>query len=333
MSTLRILHLSDTHLLGDGGQHFGLVDTVAAYRFTLAAFENAGPLDLVVVSGDASDDGSRASYRILRSLTQEFADRHGAVAIYAMGNHDERKGFRAVLGSGHPHSVCAETAADMPAAGDGMPVPIVGVSEVAGYRIITLDSSVPGRSHGALDPAQLGWLRRVLATNYGHGTVIVIHHPPVESVTPLHHGIELLNPAGLATAVAGSDTVAILSGHYHHHLYDTFIAGSASIPVVVTNGVVNSNDILAAPGHERASAGSGGTLITISTLAPTTRVRALPLRLQLPASVTPEVIFDLEPAAVAGISAKISATDSERLDAGLPAPSAPQQATVLETKD
>lgn len=332
MSTLRILHLSDTHLRGDGGQHFGLVDTVAAYRLTLAAFENAGPLDLVVVSGDASDDGSPASYRILRSLTEEFAKHHGAVAIYAMGNHDERAGFRAVLGSGHPSTVQAETATEILTAADGSAGPIVGVSEVAGFRIITLDSSVPGRSHGAVDPAQLSWLRQVLATKFGQGTVIVIHHPPVESLTPLHHGIELLNPAGLATALTGSDTVAILSGHYHHHLYDTLIAGSDSIPVVVTSGVVNSNDILAAPGNERASAGSGGTLITISALAQHTRVRALPLRLQLPASVTPEVIFDLEPAEVASISAKISATDAERLDAGLPR-TATSTATVPETKD
>lgn len=320
MTTLRILHLSDTHLMGDGTLHGGVVDTVAAYRCTLDAFEDAGSLDLVVLSGDVSDDGTPASYSILRSLTGDFAARHGAVAVYAMGNHDQRGGFRAVLGSGHPSSAAD---ASTPAGVEG---PVFGVSEVAGYRIITVDSSVPGRTHGHVDAAQLEWLRTELATDSGHGTVVVVHHPPVEPVTALHQGIELINPDELADALAGSDTVAILSGHYHHHLTDVVAAGSGTIPVVVTSGVVNSNDVLAPAGHERAGAGSGGSLITLSALPggaiarPATRVRTLPVRIHLPPEVSPELVFDLAPPAVAGISAAIAVAPAELLAAGLPAP-------------
>ncbi|ALV45859.1 hypothetical protein MB46_10560 [Arthrobacter alpinus] len=317
MTTLRILHLSDTHLMDGGALHQGTVDTVAAYRHTLAAFENAGPLDLVVVSGDASDDGSPASYRTLRSLTGDFASRHGAVAVYAMGNHDQRSGFRAVLGTGHPGSDVARSVAEPSATSEA---PIVGVSEVAGYRIITLDSSVPHRTHGHVDATQLAWLQSELATNHGHGSVIVIHHPPVEPVTPLHQGIELINAAELASALAGTDTVAILSGHYHHHLSDVLASGSGSIPVVVTSGIVNSNDVLASPGHERAVAGSGGTLVTISALSnaeparhgTVARVRTLPFRFHLPKDVSPDVVFDLDGATVADIAEKIAATPAER---------------------
>lgn len=312
MSQLRILHLSDSHLMDGGALHEGTVDTVAAYRFTLESFENAGPLDLVVVSGDVSDDGSPASYRIMRSLTADFATRHGAVAVYAMGNHDQRAGFREVLGDGH---------------GDGgMPAvehtAIVGTSHVAGYRIITLDSSVPGRTHGHVTGEQLTWLRSQLATHHGNGTVVVIHHPPVEPVTTLHQGIGLLNASEFADALAETDTVAILSGHYHHHLSDVLVAGSTSIPVIVTSGIVNSNDVLAKAGHERALAGSGGTLITVSSLpaeassnqqgTAMARVRSLPLRFQLPVSISPPLVFDLDKALVDGISRKISATTAER---------------------
>lgn len=317
MSKLRILHLSDTHLMDGEALHEGTVDTVAAYRHTLDAFENAGPLDLVVVSGDASDDGSPASYRTLRSLTEDFAGRHGAVAVYAMGNHDQRSGFRAVLGTGHPGSEVGSPAAELSAISEA---PIVGVSEVAGYRIITLDSSVPHRTHGHVDAAQLAWLQAELSTNHGHGSVVVIHHPPVEPVTALHQGIGLINAAELAAALAGTDTVAILSGHYHHHLSDVLATRSGCIPVVVTSGIVNSNDVLASPGHERALSGSGGTLVTISALSGTNpsrhgtvaRVRTLPLRFHLPRNVSPEVVFDLDGATVADIAAKIAATPAER---------------------
>lgn len=349
MTTLRILHLSDMHLmdpqLTEGTVlHQGVVDTVAAYRYTLAAFENAGPLDLVVLSGDVSDDGSPASYRTLRSLTGDFASRHGAVAIYAMGNHDQRAGFREVLGNGHGPLAGGNTVgsnADVPAAVERAAVehadepPIMGMSHVAGYRVITVDSSVPGRTHGLVDGEQLAWLRAELSTRHGHGTVVVIHHPPVEPVTALHQGIELQNAEQLAEALAGTDTVAILSGHYHHHLTDVLAAGASRIPVVVTSGIVNSNDVMAAPGHERALAGSGGTLITISAfpgasserqgqphlagqlqVGQLARVRTLPLRFQLPVSISPEVVFDLDESEVARISQIISATGAERSQKG-----------------
>lgn len=318
MTALRILHLSDTHLMGSETLHSGAVDTVAAYTFILEAFENAGPLDLVVVSGDASDDGSPASYGILRSLTGDFAARHGAVAIYAMGNHDERAGFREVLGNGHPGEVAAS-----PSGFAGMDAPVVGFSEVAGYRILTLDSSVPGRTHGFLDAAQLDWLRLVLAKDSPHGTVLVIHHPPVPPLTALHQGIELINAPALAQALEGSDVLAILSGHYHHHLMDMFNTGSGVIPVVVTAGVVNTNDVLAPPGHERALAGSGGTLLTLTSVPATehstggrTLLRTVPIHRTLPPVITPAVVFDLDPDAVAGISATIAATDAELLASG-----------------
>ena len=297
MTELRILHLSDSHLTGDGTLHSGLVDTVSAFRLTLAAFDDVGPLDLVVLSGDVSDDGSPSSYRTLRSLTDDFAARRGAVAVYAMGNHDERAGFKEVLGTGHPGGIAG--------LGSG---PVMGASEVAGYRVVTLDSSVPGRTHGFLDAGQLDWLRTELSVDSPRGSVVVVHHPPVPPVTALHHGIELQNPAGLADALAGSDAVLILSGHYHHPMSDFLQAGTNAVPVLVAPGIVNSNCVLAGTGRERATAGSGGTLITLRP-GPGGRatVRALPVAVPLPPEVTPAEIFDLDPAAVAEISARISA--------------------------
>lgn len=329
--TLRILHLSDSHLTDDGTAHQGVVDTVAAYRLTLDAFENAGPLDLVVLSGDASDDGSPASYRILSELTGDFAARHGAVSLYAMGNHDERAGFREVLANGHP--------------GLGQPSdegPITGVSMVAGYRVVTLDSSVPGHTHGFLDASQLQWLRTQLATNSPMGSVVIVHHPPVPPVTRLHHGIELQNPDDLAKALENTDVVVILSGHYHHPMTDSLRTASGLVPVVVTGGIVNSNDVLAAPGHERATAGSGGTLLTISAdpgrdpgKIPGTgiggnqsTVRVLPVRIPLPAEVAPEQVFDLDPDTVASISQRIAAPAYAQRTKNTTAPSALRQPSI-----
>src|SRR5512133_296719 len=87
---LRILHLSDSHLFGDDTLQYDRVDTLAALRRVL---ERAGVLDradVVVLSGDLSNDGSAESYRRLRALVEPWAAARGAVVVYAMGNHDLR---------------------------------------------------------------------------------------------------------------------------------------------------------------------------------------------------------------------------------------------------
>ena len=96
---LRILHLSDTHLVGDGTLHYGVVDTTAALDRVLARAAALTRLDLVVCSGDLSDDGSPASYRLLRERVEAFAAARGAEVAYVMGNHDQRDGFEEVLGA------------------------------------------------------------------------------------------------------------------------------------------------------------------------------------------------------------------------------------------
>ena len=53
------------------------------------------------------------------------------------------------------------------------------VHDVAGLRIVSLDTSVPGYHHGELTDDQLAWLADVLATPAPHGTLLALHHPPI----------------------------------------------------------------------------------------------------------------------------------------------------------
>ncbi|ABY23264.1 putative 3',5'-cyclic-nucleotide phosphodiesterase [Renibacterium salmoninarum ATCC 33209] len=300
--TLSILHLSDTHVLAKG-LHSNVVDTRQNLLEALRALVPVEELDLVVVSGDVSDDGTAESYRMVQELVENFASHRGARAIYTMGNHDGRPGFWEVLGNGHP---------DSPAEQDGGQLPVYGSSVLGGFRIISLDTSVPGRTHGYLDRGQLDWLTEELGSASEAGTVLVLHHPPVEPVTPLHDGIELQNPEDLLEVLHGSDVRLILSGHYHHGLVDSVLLGDQLIPVLVAPGIVNVNDVLASEGHERALRSSGAQLHTLFASAPTAaaaRVRSLPLNLGVV-----EELFDLGPEELAEISARISARPDEGSD-------------------
>ena len=267
---LRILHLSDTHLFGNGTLHYGVVDTTAALEAVLAAAAGLARLDVVVASGDLSDDGTPASYRLLGDRLEPFAAARGARVLYAMGNHDDRAGFAEVLGDPF------------------------GVAEIGGVRFVVLDSTVPGAGYGRLDGKQLDLLAGVLRTPAPRGTVVVLHHPPVPAATPLLRALELQNPADLAELVAGTDVRLVLAGHYHHLLVDRL----AGVPVVVAPGTANTTDFLAPEGCERAHVGAGAVLIE---LAGADGLRVTPVRAQLPDDG--RQVFSVGPEEVARIAA------------------------------
>lgn len=281
--TLRILHLSDTHLTGDGALHYGTVNTREHLQRVLAMVEHR-PIDLIVCSGDVSDDGSIASYEIARDVIGEFAARKfasGAAAagdptatpdaraaslpvVFAMGNHDLLDLFEQVLG------------------------PAQRVLHVNGWRIIVLNTAVPGAGYGELGAEQLEFLRHVLhghASDHAHphpagqqgdvsaphGSIVVMHHPPIPAQTDLLQALNLddQDARTLAEILAGSDVRAILSGHYHQAITELF----AGVPVIVTPGVANLSRPMSDPREEASVVGWGGTLVTLTSGG---SVRAVP---------------------------------------------------------
>ncbi|KIP52648.1 metallophosphoesterase [Leucobacter komagatae] len=271
MSTLRILHLSDTHLYGDDTRHYGVVDTREHLRSALARVADR-PLDLVVCSGDVSEDESVESYERVRDILDPWAAERGARTIYAMGNHDNRESFRAVLGEGQP-GVAVDTPAASPAGNQhGEPgSPVVSVAEIDGWRTIVLDTTVPGAGYGELAESQLEFLSDIIRSPAGRGTVIVMHHPPVHAETDLLQALALGEEStnGLWERVRGTDVRAILSGHYHHPIVETVYG----IPVVVAPGVTNLAAAFDGHTEESASDWFGAAVIDIDTH----RVRVLPL--------------------------------------------------------
>lgn len=208
-----IAHVSDTHLLAGDARQYGAIDTVERLAQALDRVARIDPPpQALVFTGDLADLGEPAAYRRLRELVEPLAERIGAQVVWCMGNHDERAAYsRELFG--------AESDADQDR-----------VYDVAGLRVLSLDTSVPGWHHGEITDDQLAWLRDVLATPAEHGTVLALHHPPIPSpMCPVAEVIELLDTDRLAAVVEGSDVRAILGGHYHFSSHSTF----AGVPVSV----------------------------------------------------------------------------------------------------
>ncbi|MDM4762895.1 metallophosphoesterase [Galbitalea sp. SE-J8] len=212
--THTIAHLSDPHLLAGGAPLHGAVDTVAHLERAVTMLRHLDPLpQALVFTGDLADLGEPDAYRRLRSIVEPAAAAIGAEVIWVMGNHDEREPYAAELFGEQPTSA-----------------PQDRVHDLDGLRIVSLDTTVRGYHHGALDSSQLDWLRGVLATPAPHGTVIAVHHPPVPvPLMPAMAMLELFDQGALADVVRGTDVRAILGGHLHYSTHSTF----AGIPVSV----------------------------------------------------------------------------------------------------
>ena len=217
-----VAHLSDVHLLANGVRQYGVIDTEAGLTRALERLRHVHPAPQVLVfTGDLADKAEPAAYTRLRELVEPAAAELGAQVVWTMGNHDERPEYAAGL-----FDEQSDATQDR-------------VYDVAGLRVIALDTSVPGYHHGNLTHDQLDWLRDQLATPAEHGTILAMHHPPIP--VPMLRAaeiIELLDQHELAAVVEGTDVRSILGGHFHFSTYSTF----AGIPVSVASASCYTSD-------------------------------------------------------------------------------------------
>ncbi|GGL02062.1 3',5'-cyclic adenosine monophosphate phosphodiesterase CpdA [Salinibacterium xinjiangense] len=231
-----LLHLSDTHLLGNGHSLYGSVDAEAHLRQLLEQLEaSEGRPEAIIFTGDLADKGEPDAYERLRRMVEPVAARLGAQVIWVMGNHDDRGAFREHLFAEQPTTR-----------------PIDRVYDINGLRVIALDSSVPGHHHGEVSGEQLDWLAEELSTHAAHGTILAMHHPPLPSVLDLAVAVELRDQAGLAEVLLGSDVRSILAGHLHYSSTGTF----AGIPVSVASATCYTQDLTVPVGGTRGRDGA-----------------------------------------------------------------------------
>jgi 3',5'-cyclic AMP phosphodiesterase CpdA len=231
-----LVHITDTHLVRDGELLRGQVDTDLQLVKVLAQLEKADEKpEALVFSGDLADTGHPESYARLRELVDPVAERMGAQVIWCMGNHDDRAAFRAGL-----------------LGGEATAEPVNSVHDVHGLRIVVLDSTILGEHGGEIDDDQAAWLRSVLAEPAAHGTIVVLHHPPLPSPLEFLWPISLRGGEKLASAISGTDVLGILAGHLH---YPTATA-VAGVPVLAGGSVAYTQGLLASGGVARGLDGA-----------------------------------------------------------------------------
>ncbi len=237
-----VIQISDVHVLAEGLQH-GCVDTLGNLDLVLRRVEKSGLRpDLLLFTGDLTDQGEAAAYRDLRRRVEESCAALDVGAVFMPGNHDDRATLRVELLGEQPSDE-----------------PIDQVAWCGGLRIVALDSTVPGEDSGELRAAQLEWLASLLAEPAPEGTVVALHHPPVPSPIASMSRIALRDPERLSAVLAGSDVRIVLAGHNHHAMAGML----GSIPVWLCAASAYQADPLVPDGRFRGYPGAACSRIDL----------------------------------------------------------------------
>jgi len=192
-STIRLAHLSDTHLVGE--TDVLPFDRDSAASLSAVVEEYPTRPDVAVITGDLAEDPSREVYRKVRALASPLADELHVVA----GNHDDRVTIDEVLGAGDDLRV----------------VPLS-----PRWTLLLVNSQWSGHDAGRIDAETLAALDASLARTRQH-VVVGMHHPPASTCDNPY--CQIVNATETLNVLARHPRVrAVLSGHLHRAFDNTY---------------------------------------------------------------------------------------------------------------
>lgn len=193
---VRLVQVTDTHLYADTADVLVGMNCEEGMRDVISLIRSEeGPLAAVLCTGDISQDNSATSYQRFANAVATLA----APQYWIAGNHDEISRMKTALGANNP---CFVRAFNVP-----------------GWRIVMLNSNVPGEVHGRLAPAELDFLASELEASKHQNALVCLHHNcvPVSAAWLQTHALK--NSEDLFAVLDRFTHVkAVLFGHIHQEL-------------------------------------------------------------------------------------------------------------------
>lgn len=207
--TINIVQLTDLHLYKDPQALLAGIETWKTFRSVLEQVRrDQADLDYLILTGDLAQDETVETYLMLREALGDWLDRCRIIP----GNHDDRGNLREVF----PEFFSADEG------------PLTFTLTAGAWRIIGLDSHVPGEVRGWIDADQLNWLKLQLSADPNARTLVFIHHPPIPINVAWLDEIGLSQAAGLIELIESSPQIDVVcTGHVHQEF--TGQIGAASI--------------------------------------------------------------------------------------------------------
>ena len=181
--TVTVLQISDTHFGATADQLVSGYHPEGRLGLVINAWQNTGETaDLVLLTGDDTDEGTPAAYARLASALEALE----APVLALSGNHDVTEEVVKAFGGAE-------------------------IAELGAWRIVGVNSTRPNEVHGTVDVEAVCELLDALDDR---PTILAIHHPPVSRSTNVY--FRLNGGDALLEALAARPHVkALVSGHLH----------------------------------------------------------------------------------------------------------------------
>lgn len=181
--SLLVAQITDTHLFARADDRLLGLQTIESFQAVLRRLHGLERKpDLLLLTGDLSQDGSAESYSTLQTLLKPL----DIPTYWVPGNHDEPDVMAEVL---HQAPVSPQKS-----------------FHAGGWHFLLLSTCIPGRVHGHIASEELEWLDNELSQSKGEPALIAFHHPPFLV------GSDWMNDIGLSNA---DELFAVCDRHPH----------------------------------------------------------------------------------------------------------------------
>jgi 3',5'-cyclic-AMP phosphodiesterase len=190
---LLVAQITDIHLFAETDRTLLGLPTTESFEFLIEQLHRLNPQpDLLLLTGDLSQDGTSDSYDRLQSLLSPL----GIPVYWLPGNHD----LPDVMARSLTHPLFLPDKS----------------FEAGGWQIILLNSSVLGCVHGHLCDDELARLDQKLQQNSQRPAIVALHHPPFLTHSDWLDTSILQNPKDLFAVIDRHPQVKlVLFGHIH----------------------------------------------------------------------------------------------------------------------
>ena len=200
--TVNLVQITDCHIFDSADKKLMGLNTRRSFEAVKAAVAGSGKRhDLLLATGDLSQDGSAASYRY---LAQQFDDL-GIPSFWLPGNHDEPD-LMPMHFTGHYVHAAKRVLA-------------------GAWQIVLLDSTIAGEVHGRVSDAQLTFMDTALRQYPDRHALVCLHHQALETGSEWIDLKGLRDATRLRSRIAQHDNIrAVIWGHVHQESHQS-VAG------------------------------------------------------------------------------------------------------------
>lgn len=198
MDSVRVVQITDLHILSDEDACLSGVKTYRSLSKVIDDIQSLSPKPgLVIASGDLTDDGNPKAYQLLRSLLLTLS-----CPVYVMaGNHDDTEIMLAEL--------------------PGDNIFYQRQVDCENWRLLLVDSKLPGSSFGFISDEEFAWLNKSLSMGVDRPVLLAMHHTPLRlCASP---SCQVKNAAAFYSKIKQFKQVkGLIAGHTHNAAEESF---------------------------------------------------------------------------------------------------------------